>query len=256
VSERGAPAAEADLRRPAFYALPPGGWRDLITVLHPPYTVWHLSYVGLGAAAAPQIHGDRLLATLAAFFLAVGVAAHALDELHGHPLKTRLSDRSLIALASVGLAGAIGIGVASLFIISASLAPFVAIGGFLVVAYNLELAGGRFHTDFWFAAGWGAFPALTSWWANTLSLESAGELAAGVLVAVGCFGLSVAQRRLSTPVRELRRRTASLSGEQRLDDGTDVPLSVERLAFPLDGALRAISWALVALAAGLVTMRL
>jgi hypothetical protein len=225
-------------------------------VLHPPYTVWHLSYVGLGAAAAPQIHGDRLLATLAAFFLAVGVAAHALDELHGHPLKTRLSDRSLIALASVGLAGAIGIGVASLFIISASLAPFVAIGGFLVVAYNLELAGGRFHTDFWFAAGWGAFPALTSWWANTLSLESAGELAAGVLVAVGCFGLSVAQRRLSTPVRELRRRTASLSGEQRLDDGTDVPLSVERLAFPLDGALRAISWALVALAAGLVTMRL
>lgn len=258
MSERGARvgAAEADLRGPAFYALRPGGWRDLITVLHPPYTAWHLSYVALGAAAAPQIHGDRLLATLAAFFLAVGVAAHALDELHGHPLKTRLSDRSLIAMASVGLAGAIGIGVAGLFVVSASLAPFVATGGFLVVAYNLELAGGRFHTDFWFAAGWGAFPALTSWWANTLSLESADELAAGVLVAVGCFGLSVAQRRLSTPVRELRRRTASLSGEQRLDDGRSIPLSVERIASPLDGALRALSWALVALAAGLVTLRL
>jgi hypothetical protein len=258
VSERGAPtgATEADLRRPAFYALRPGGWRDLITVLHPPYTAWHLSYVGLGAAAAPQIHGDRLLGTLAAFFLAVGVAAHSLDELHGHPLKTRLSDRSLIAMASVGLGGAIGIGVAGLFIISASLAPFVVMGGFLVVAYSLELWGGRFHTDFWFAAGWGAFPALTSWWANTLSLKSADELAAGVLVAVGCFGLSVAQRRLSTPVRELRRRTASLSGEQRLDDRSSIPLSVERIASPLDGALRALSWALVALAAGLVTLRL
>jgi hypothetical protein len=257
VSERGpAGAAEADLRRPAFYALRPGGWRDLVTVLHPPYTAWHLSYVGLGAAAAPHIHVDRLLATLAAFFLAVGVGAHALDELHGHPLKTQLSDRSLITLATIGLGGAIGIGVAGLFIVSPSLAPFVAIGGFLVVAYNLELAGGRFHTDFWFAAGWGAFPALTSWWVNTLSLESADEVAAGLLVAMGCFGLSVAQRRLSTPVRELRRRTASLSGEQRLDDGSCVPLSVERIASPLDGALRALSWALVALAAGLVTLRL
>jgi hypothetical protein len=258
VSERGAPAgaAETDLRRPAFYAMRPGGWRDLITVLHPPYTAWHLSYVAFGAAAAPQIHGDRLLATLAAFFLAVGVAAHALDELHGHPLKTQLSDRSLIALASVGLAGAIGIGIASLFLVSTSLAPFVATGGFLVLAYNLEVAGGRFHTDFWFAAGWGAFPALTSWWANTLSLESAGEVAAGVLVAVGCFGLSVAQRRLSTPVRQLRRRTASLSGEQRLDDGSSIPLSVKTIGSPLDGALRALSWALVALAAGLVTLRL
>jgi hypothetical protein len=212
--------------------------------------------VALGAAAAPQVHADRLLATLAAFFLAVGVAAHALDELNGRPLKTRLSDRSLIALASIGLAGAVAIGVAGLFIVSASLAPFVAAGAFLVVAYNLELAGGRFHTDYWFAAAWGAFPALTSWWANTLSLESADELAAGVLVAVGCFGLSVAQRRLSTPVRELRRRTTSVSGVQLLDDGSSVPLSVERIATPLEGALRALSWAVVALAAGLVTLRL
>lgn len=258
MNERGVPtgAAESGLRRPAFYALRPGGWRDLVTVLHPPYTAWHLSYVALGAAAAPQVHADRLLAALAAFFLAVGVAAHALDELHGRPLKTQLSDRSMIVLASVGLTGAVGIGVAGLFIVSASLAPFVAAGGFLVVAYSLELAGGRFHTDFWFAAAWGAFPALTSWWANTLSLKSPDELAAGVLVAVGCFGLSLAQRRLSTPVRELRRRTASVSGEQRLDDGSSVPLSVERIASPLDGALRALSWAVVALAAGLVTLRL
>ena len=37
--------------RPAFYALAPGGWRDWWTLLHPPYTLWHLSYVALGAAA-------------------------------------------------------------------------------------------------------------------------------------------------------------------------------------------------------------
>ena len=258
MGEQGASTAAPGerVRRPAFYALRPGGWRDLVTLLHPPYTAWHLAYVALGAAAASQVHVDRLLAALGAFFLAVGVAAHALDELNGRPLRTRLSDRSLIALATISLVGAIGIGVAGVFIVSATLAPFVAAGGFLVVAYNLELAGGRFHTNLWFAATWGAFPALTSWWANTLSLERPDELAAGLLVTTGCFGLSVAQRRLSAPVRDLRRRTVSVDGEQRLTDGTSVPLSVGRIASPLDGALRALSWAIVVLAAGMVTLRL
>jgi len=66
----------------------------------------------------------------------------------------------------------------------------------------------------------------------------------------------VAQRRLSAPVRELRRRTASVSGEQQLDDGTAIPLSVERLARPLDGALQALSWAVAAIAIGVVALRL
>src|SRR6266540_3229097 len=215
--------------RAAYYALEPGGWRDLATILHPPYTLWHLSYVALGAAAAPQVHPDRLFAALGAFFLAVGVGAHALDELNGRPLQTRLSDRALIALAVAGLAGALAIGVAGVVIVSATLGPFVIVGGFAVVAYNLELFGGRFHSDFWFAAAWGAFPALTSFWANALSIR-----ASGLLVAAACFALSVAQRRLSTPVRELRRRTLSVSGEQRLTDGRVLELSVAHLARPLD----------------------
>src|SRR3989440_1641633 len=135
-------AAQPHLDRPAFYALRRGGWRDLITLLHPPYTVWHLSYVALGAAAAPVVHLDRLLAALGAFFLAVGVAAHALDELHGRPLGTRISERTLMALAIVGLLAAMGIGVAGAVTVSATLLPFVAVGGFLVVAYNLGVVGG------------------------------------------------------------------------------------------------------------------
>jgi hypothetical protein len=241
----------AEMRRPAFYALRPGGWRDLITILHPPYTAWHLSYVAIGSAVAPELHVDRLVAALAAFFLAVGVSAHALDELNGRPLGTGLSDRTLTVLAAAGLAGAVGIGIAGLAVVSLSLAPFVAVGAFAVLAYNLELFDGRFHTDFWFAAAWGAFPAATGYWANALELEPA-----GVLVVIGCFGLSVAQRRLSTPVRELRRRTISVSGEQRLASGAVVELNPERLAAPLDGALRALSFAIVALAAGLVVLRL
>jgi hypothetical protein len=244
------------LERPAFYALRPGGWRDLVTVLHPPYTAWHLANVGLGAAAAAEIHSDRLIATLAAFFLAVGIAAHALDELNGHPLQTELSDRTLIGMAAVSLAGAVGIGIAGCIIVSATLIPFVVAGAFIVVAYNLELFGGRFHTDFWLAAAWGAFPAVTSWWANTLSFESADVVVAGALVTAGCFALASVQRRLSTPVRRLRRRTLSVEGEQRLDDGTVIPLTATEIAAPLDGALRGLSWGVVALAVGLVVLRL
>jgi hypothetical protein len=233
----------------------PGGWRDLITVLHPPYTAWHLANVAFGAAAASEIHTDRFVATLVAFFLAVGIGAHALDELNGRPLKTQLSDRTLIALAVFSLVGAIGVGIAGCFIVSASLLPFVVAGGFLVVAYNLGLFEGRFHTDFWFAAAWGAFPALTSWWVNTLSFGSTKTVVAGALVTAGCFGLTTVQRRLSTPVRRLRRKTISVRGEQRLEDGTVIPLTVAELARPLDGALRGLSWAVVVLAIGLVVIQ-
>jgi len=248
-------ADQAQLKRPAFYAMRPGGWRDLVTVLHPPYTAWHLANVAFGAAAASEIHTERFIATLAAFFLAVGIGAHTLDELNGRPLNTQLSDRTLIGLAVVSLAGAIGIGIAGCFMISASLVPFVLAGGFIVVAYNLELFGGRFHTDFWLAASWGAFPALTSWWVNTLSFGSAKTVVAGALVTAGCFGLTTVQRRLSTPVRRLRRKTVSVSGEQQLDDGTVLELTAAELAGPLDGSLRGLSWAVVVLAAGLVVIR-
>jgi hypothetical protein len=242
--------------RPAFYALAPGGWRDLVTVLHPPYTLWHLSYVALGAAAAPQVHGDRLLAALAAFFLAVGVSAHALDELHGRPLGTRLSARVLAGMAAGGLAGALAIGVIGVITVSVTLLPLVIAGGCAVLAYNLELFEGRFHSDFWFAATWGAFPALTGWWSNALGVSDAGDLLAGVAVVLACFALSVAQRRLSTPVRELRRATASVQGEQRLSGGQVRELSAATLAAPLDGGLRALSLAMPLLATGVLAARL
>jgi hypothetical protein len=247
-------AAEAE-QRPAFYALRPGGWRDRVTLLHPPYTLWHLSYVAIGAAAAPQVYAGRLGAALAAFLLAVGIGAHSLDELHGRPLGTHLSRRALLALSVGGLGGALAIGVVGTLTVSLTLAPLVVFGGFMVLAYNLELFGGRFHTDFWFAASWGAFPALTGWWSNALTLHSQKQAIAAAAVVLACFWLSVAQRRLSTPVRELRRRTEAVSGEQRLADGTIRKLDRANLAAPLDGALRALSVAVPLLAVAAVILR-
>ena len=96
--------------RPAFYALAPGGWRDYVTLLHPPYTLWHLSYVAIGAALAPQMKWGLLGWTTLAFLLAMGVGAHALDELNGRPLRTQIPAPFLVALAVVSIAAACAIG--------------------------------------------------------------------------------------------------------------------------------------------------
>jgi hypothetical protein len=242
---------KARLDRPAFYALAPGGWRDLVTLLHPPYTAWHLSYVALGAAAAPVVHGNRLAAAIAAFLLAVGIAAHALAELDARPLQTGLTRSALIALAAIGLTGAVAIGAVGAVTVSPALIPLVVVGAFLALAYNLELVGGRFHSDLWFALAWGGFPAFTGYFVNALQIRPA-----GLAVTAACCLLSVAQRRLSKPARELRRRTTHVAGTQLLDSGETRVLSAAELAAPLEGALRALALALVLLATGLVAVRL
>jgi hypothetical protein len=249
----GAPgsAAAAAEARPAYYAAAAGSWRDWWTLLHPPYTAWHLAYVVIGATLAPHVRLTPLLATLAAFFLAVGLAAHALDELHGRPLRTRIPSGVLIAVTAVALAGAVGLGVAGLLRVGWPLLTFLVAGPFLVIAYNAELFGGIIHTDAGFAAAWGAFPVLTAYVAET------GRLSAGsLLAAAAAFGLSAAQRSLSTPARLLRRRAAQVTGSITMADGQVLQVDSELLLRPLERALRALSWSVVALAAALAVVRL
>lgn len=237
--------------QPAFYAARPGGWRDWWNLLHVPYTAWHLAYVVIGAALAPHVSLTRLLATLLAFFLAVGIAAHGLDELQSRPLHTRIPSSVLVAVSATALLGAVVLGVAGLSRVGWPLVPFLTIGPLLVVAYNLELFGGAVHTEVGFAVAWGAFPVLTAYVAQTgtLSLPA-------VMAASGAFALSVAQRRLSTPARLLRRRVTRIEGQMHLDDGRVVALDGPMLLAPLETALRATSWAITLLAASLAVARL
>jgi hypothetical protein len=237
--------------RPAFYALSPGGWRDYWTLLHPPYTLWHLSYVAIGAAAAPRVEPLRLAAALVAFLLGVGVCAHALDELRGRPLRTRIPDAVLWTLAGAALLGAVGLGVMGAAEVSWWLLAFVAVGAFVVVAYNLELLGGRVHNDATFALAWGGFPALTGAFAQT------GRLTMPiVIVALACVALSDVQRRLSTPVRRLRRGVRAVEGRITLADGSSEPLDAASLRAAPEAALRGLSVALPLLATALVWARL
>jgi hypothetical protein len=236
--------------RPAFYALAGGGWRDYVTVVHVPYTAWHLSYVAIGAALTPEFALDRLLPTLAAFFLAVGIGAHALDELNGRPLRTRIPSSVLAGLAVVSIAGAVAIGIVGAVTVDGWISAFVVAGAFIVVAYNLESFGGRFHGDIWFALSWGAFPLLTGFFACAGTLDGAAALGAGA-----AFALSLAQRRLSSRVRDLRRRVVRVSGELERLDGSREELTPAFLIAAEEAALRALVGATVALAAALVIMR-
>jgi hypothetical protein len=233
--------------RPAFYALEGGGWRDYVTLLHLPYTAWHLSYVAIGCALAPVLYADRLLAAIAAFFLALGVAAHALDEVRGRPLGTAIPRNVLIGLAAVSLVGAVAIGVASALVWTPWLLAFVAVGGFLVPAYNLELFSGRFHSDLWFGIGWGAFPVLTGYFVTAEQLAPEAFLAA----AAALF-FSLAQRHLSTQVRTVRRRVSTVQGTVVHRDGRKETITPDTLLRTPELALRALTLAMIALAAALL----
>jgi hypothetical protein len=219
---------------PAFYALRSGGWRDYVTLLHAPYTLWHLSYVVLGAALASEVRIDRLAGTLVAFFLALGIGAHALDEVNGHPLRTRIPDPLLHTLALLGIGGAVALGIAAASTgVGPGLYAFIGVGIALALLYPLELAGGRLHSDLWFAVAWGAFPVLTACYASGGSITPAAVV--GALYAVA---LSYAQRVLSTWVRMLRRRTDAASGEIVLTSGERIRLDRQRLIAAPEAGLR------------------
>ncbi len=237
--------------RPAWYALDTGGWRDYVTLLHVPYTAWHLSYVVIGGCLAPVVAWERLGAAVAAFALAVGIGAHALDELNGRPLRTGIPAPVLVALAAVSIAAACAIGVAGAVTFEPWLALLVPVGLLLVLAYNLELLGGRFHSDLWFGLAWGGFPVICGYAAVAGDLSAAAVLAAAFAVL-----LSLAQRTLSNHVRFVRRRVATVDGELELRDGSRERLDASKLIVAEERGLRLLAAASVVLAAALVAFRL
>jgi hypothetical protein len=225
-------------------------------VLHLPYTLWHLSYVALGAALGEALRWDVLGWGLLAFFLGLGVAAHALDLLRGDPLALRLPESHLqvVGVASLLLAGLVG----SLNIywgdVDWWLGWLIVAGIVVALGYNLEWPG--FHGDLQFALFWGVFPFATGYLAM-----GGGPVAMAILGGSFCFLASWAQRVLSFRARYLRRRVAKVSlslWERTGSEGTASYLPDNPalwLLRPLDRALMLMSFAMPALAGGLLLWR-
>lgn len=240
----------------AWYDIKGQGWlRDLWMILHPPYSLWFLSYVIIGAALTPRMNWPLLGWTILAFALAMCIGGHVLDELNGRPLKTTLPKQALWTLALTSIAGAVAIGIIIGVRETAWVIPCIIFGAFITFAYNLEWGRGFFHHDYWFGIAWGAFPAITAYVAQTrtISMEA-------VLVAGFAFAYSMAQRKLSMQSRFWRRKVSDLEGYWAVGpphgDGLHWPIKKQTIIGPVDLALQYMNLAVVMLAAGLLIMRI
>ncbi len=233
------------MRRPpaSFYARTGTTVADLWTLLHPPYTAWHLAYVAIGASLAPDLDWLCLLGTLAAFFFGTGVAAHALDEWKTRPLGTGLRDRTLLVLGIGGLMAGVGVAAIGVFVISPWVLGWAAAGVLLAAGYALEWDR-RLHSNLGFALAWGAFPVWVGYWAQTESLDIS-----ALLVGVFATLLSLTQRSLSTNARFVRRTAVTVAVS--IDDDA---WSREKLQDTWEWPLKLLAIAVVVLALGLLVI--
>jgi hypothetical protein len=237
------------VNQPAYYARTGSPGRDLLALLHPPYTLWHLSYVAMGAAIAPRLDWTYLVGTVLAFLFGMGVGAHALDELHDRPLGTTLSRRSLLALSVGGLSAGAALAVVGAFVISPWVAVWGAAGVLLAMGYSLEFPG-WLHTVLGFGLSWGGFPVLVGFWAQTQRLS-----APAVGLAVFATLISMTQRFLSTPARFVRRHTEE--AEATFDLGTrQEHWGEDRLLDTWERPLKMLGWAMTLLAVVLLALHL
>jgi hypothetical protein len=207
-----------------------------------------LAHVVLGAAIAPVIDGLILTGTLLAFLLGLGVGAHALDELHGRPLRTSLGSRTLLALGIGGMAAAMAVAVAGIFVISPWVIAWAIAGIALAVGYAFERPR-PLHTPLGFGLAWGAFPTLVGYWAQSRAIALP-----ALLMAAATTLLSMTQRALSTPARNLRRTVefAELVLERR--DATERWTEGEILD-TWEVPLKLLTAAVIAFAVGLLAVR-
>jgi hypothetical protein len=137
-----------------------------------------------------------------------------------------------------------------MFLVSYYMAVFIVVGAFFALSYNLELFSGRFHTPLVLVLSWGAFPILTAYYAQHATVGVAAFAAA----AFGALIVQI-QRLLSTPARDLRRRTASVEGTMTRADGTSVPITAQTILRPLERSLMTLCWLGVAMAVALAYLQ-
>ena len=237
------PHGPAD-RRTEWFApsFGPERFRLAVGLLFLPYTGMVLSYTVIGSMLAPAIQWDRVAAIVLIYFLALGIGAHALDAAGSRgakPWGQVFSRAQLWALAVTSLVAAYAIGIWYMVLYTPLLWLIAIPEGFFVLAYNLEWFGGRFHTDFWFAASWGALPVLAGYILQTNAVSPA-----VLLVAAAMALLSLVEIKASRPYKELKRAAAS---------GEDVDRAqAERL----EALLKSVSLGVILLGIGLLVWRL
>lgn len=195
---------EEETRANEFYVprFGPNRFRLLVGLSFFPYTLMNASYVVIGSLLAPTIHYDRMGEMTLVYLLAVGISAHSLDAMSPNkPWGDFLSRRQLLSLAVCALVPALALGLFLSLAYAPLLVPIGLIELFFLLAYNIELFSGRFHTDFWFAFSWGFLPVLAGFAVQTDTVDLPS-------LAGGLFGFFTAfiEINASRPYKALKRQ--------------------------------------------------
>ena len=242
----------------AWYARGGSRVHELYTIMHLPYTSMVLSYILIGAMFSPTIYLDRVVLTVLAYFLGLGLSAHALNELHAAHWTEALGKSELTVLFVVPLIGAFSIGAygtLQLLAVSRSILPpallvtLILLETFFLFAYNIDAFGGRFHGDFSFAFSWAALPTLISYFVNALTIT-----AAALFVALAMAATASIEINLSRWCKELRRRSAL--SELQFADGTRQRMNTLELVAGPEKALKLIVVVVDMIAISLIAYRL
>ncbi len=215
-------------------------FRVYVGLLFLPYTGMVLAFTVIGAMLAERIFWDRVAAIIMIYFLALGIAAHALDAIGGQgktlPWGNHFEKKTLWLLAFGSLIPAYGIGFYYILFATPLLLVIAVLEGFFLFAYNLEPFDGRFHSDGYFAFSWGVLPVLGGYIIQT------NQLSLSVIVIAAAMGLfSFVEINASRPYKEIKR-----SGEANF-----LPFQVK-----YEKILKGISLGVILLALSMVFRRL
>jgi hypothetical protein len=241
----------------AWYALGGSKFRELYTILHLPYTSMVLSYVLVGAAVSPHVYPERLSLALVAYFLGLGLSAHALNELHARHWGEALGKRELEALFLIPLAGALSIGAYGMLVLYASaggllaalvLLAFIAMETFFLFAYNTDFSGEWFHSDVAFAFSWGALPTIISYYVNALTIS-----AVPILISLAMAATAGIEINLSRWCKDFRRK--SQLTEMHFADNSILSMKTAELIARPEKALKLIVFVVDLTAVGLIVYK-
>ena len=242
----------------AWYARHGGKVGEFYTILHLPYTSMVLSYVLIGAALSPTLFADRLAYTLLAYFLGLGISAHALNELNARHWGISLSKSALRLAFLLPLLGALSIGLYGVEVMynvsdgkllpPGILAVFIVLETFFLFAYNTNYGNGRFHNDIEFAFAWALLPFLTSYYVHSLALP-----VGIVLIGLALGATAMIEINLSRWCKNFRRKSNVV--ELRFEDGSLLPISTIGLIRNPERALKLIVIVVDLLGVGLLLVR-
>jgi hypothetical protein len=209
-------------------AFGPPRFRAFVGMMFLPYTGMCISFAVIGSALVADMHWERVGAIALIYALALGVGAHAADTMgskKAKPWGSYFTKKQMVALMASSLALAYAIGIYYIVLYAPLLAVVAVLEGFFLFAYNFEIWGGRFHSDFWFAASWGALPVMAGY------LIQAGDAGLLPYLAACAAGLaSFAEIRMSRPYKQLKKSGADPARAARLERHLKA-LSLSTIAF-------------------------